>query len=305
MEADGLTALAGTLDGAFEQAIAAIIAIRGRVIVTGIGKSGHVARKIAATLASTGTPAFFVHASEASHGDLGMITRQDCVVALSNSGSTAELASIIAYARRFGLPLIAITAQTESTLGRQATVVLRLPDTPEACPHNLAPTTSTTCMLALGDALAVALMAKRGFTPEDFSVFHPGGALGRRLLTVADLMHGRAALPMVAEDDSVADALIAMSAGGFGVTGVRDAGGALVGIITDGDLRRHMASDLPTRRAGEIMTRGPQTITAEALAAEAVHVMNSRGITCLFVADAHGETVGLVHVHDCLRAGVA
>ncbi|RMH51930.1 MAG: KpsF/GutQ family sugar-phosphate isomerase [Alphaproteobacteria bacterium] len=276
----------------------------GRVIVSGMGKSGHVARKIAATLASTGTPAQFVHPGEASHGDLGMVTRNDVVLLLSNSGETAELADLIEHTRRFGIPLIGVASREDSTLMRAADVALPLPRADEACPNGLAPTTSTTLTMALGDALAIALMETRGFRPEHFRLFHPGGKLGARLIKVADLMHGPEALPLVGEDAPMGEVLIEMSRRGFGVAGIVDAEGRLAGVITDGDLRRHMAG-LLERRAGEVMTRGPRTIRPDSLAGEALGLMNAAKITCLFVTDGPGgRPLGILHVHDCLRAGV-
>jgi len=308
LEAGGLEALAaaltGPLGGGFARAVQVILDVRGRVIVSGMGKSGHVARKIAATLASTGTPAHFVHPAEASHGDLGMITRGDAVLLLSNSGETPELADLIAYTRRFGIPLIGVAARADSTLIRRSDVALVLPAAAEACALNLAPTTSTTMTLALGDALAVALMEHRRFTPEDFRGFHPGGRLGARLAKVADLMHGGDALPLIGEGAPMGEALIEMSRKGFGIVGVT-AGERLVGVITDGDLRRNMEG-LLERRVEEVMTPRPRRIMAEALATEALKVMNAHRITALFaVAEAAPEVpVGILHVHDLLRAGV-
>jgi arabinose-5-phosphate isomerase len=305
IEADALRLLADALGAEFAEAVAVMLAARGRVIVSGMGKSGHVARKIAATLASTGTPALFVHPAEASHGDLGMITAEDVVLLLSNSGETPELADLIAYTRRFAIPLIGVAGRAESTLIRQSDVALVLPPAPEACSVGLAPTTSTTMTLALGDALAVALMEHRAFTPEDFAGLHPGGRLGARLAKVADLMHRGGEMPLIGPEAPMADALLVMTQRGFGVVGVVDAGGELVGIITDGDLRRHMEG-LLERRVREVMTRGPRTIPASALASEALGVMNARRITTLFATDpeAPGRPVGILHVHDCLRAGV-
>jgi arabinose-5-phosphate isomerase len=280
---------------------------RGRIIVSGMGKSGHVGRKIAATLASTGTPAHFVHPAEASHGDLGMLARGDAALVLSNSGETPELADIVAYTRRFGIPLIGVAGRADSTLIRQADVGLVLPAVPEACEQGIVPTTSTTMTLALGDALAIALMEHRAFTPENFREFHPGGKLGARLSKVRDLMHGGAQVPLVGVDAPMSEALLTISAKGFGVTGVTDAAGALVGIITDGDLRRHMDDALLSRSAGQVMTRAPGTIAPGALAAQAVAQMQARKITCLFVVDpeAGPQAQGILHIHDCLRAGVA
>jgi arabinose-5-phosphate isomerase len=305
IEAAALGQLAETLGPAFAQAVARMLAARGRVIVSGMGKSGHVARKIAATLASTGTPALFVHPGEASHGDLGMITGDDVVLLLSNSGETPELADLIAYCRRFAIPLIGVAGNPDSTLIRQSDIALTLPPAPEACSVGLAPTTSTTMTLALGDALAVALMEHRQFTPEDFRGLHPGGRLGARLAKVADLMHVGDEMPLIGAEAPMTEALIEMSRKGFGVVGVVDAGGALVGIVTDGDLRRHMQG-LLEQRVEAVMTHGPRTIPTTALASEALGVMNARKITTLFATDpeAPGRPAGILHVHDCLRAGL-
>jgi arabinose-5-phosphate isomerase len=302
-EAEALTMLSGALADSFNDAARLILEAPGRVIVSGMGKSGHVGRKIAATFASTGTPAQFVHPAEASHGDLGMVMRGDVVLVLSNSGETPELADIVAHTRRFGIPLIGVAARAESTLLRQADVAILLPPAPEACETGVVPTTSTTMTLALGDALAVALMEHRRFTPEQFRVFHPGGKLGARLARVGDLMHGD--LPLVGLDTPMPEALLEISRKGFGVVGVTAADGSLAGIITDGDLRRHMEG-LLSHRAGEVMTPDPRTIGPEALAEKAVAVMNDRKITCLFVVDPEGSraAVGILHIHDCLRAGV-
>ena len=305
LEASALQTLADTLDDRFDRAVAMVDVVSGRVVVTGIGKSGHIARKIAATLSSTGTPALFVHPSEASHGDLGMITSEDCVIALSNSGASPELADIVTHTRRHAVPLIAISARPDSLLGEQADLVLALPPEDEACPMGLAPTTSTTMMLALGDALAIALLKRRGFSTEDFRLLHPGGALGRRLVKVSDVMHGGTEIPMIAPSAGMGDALLMMTAKRFGCVGVVDTVGRLVGIITDGDLRRHMSPSLMQQRAGDVMTRQPQTIRANALVAEAAALMNRIKITSLFVIDADGRPQGIVHVHDCLRAGAA
>ncbi|WP_210528423.1 KpsF/GutQ family sugar-phosphate isomerase [Rubellimicrobium arenae] len=304
-EAQALSALAETLDGGFVRAVETILAARGRVIVSGMGKSGHIARKIAATLASTGTPAHFVHPAEASHGDLGMMLRGDVVLVLSNSGETPELADLVAHTRRFDIPLIGVAGRADSSLMRRADIGLLLPSLPEACGIGVVPSTSTTMMLALGDALAIALMEARDFTPEDFRDYHPGGRLGARLTKVAALMHTGDAVPLVREDAPMTEALLVISQKGFGVVGVTDAGGCLSGIVTDGDLRRHMAG-LLDRRAGEVMTRAPRTIAPNALAEEAVKLMNDRRITCLFVVDprAPGRVEGLLHIHDCLRAGL-
>jgi len=304
-EAEALARLADALGPPFAEAARLILAARGRVIVGGMGKSGHIARKVAATLASTGTPAHFVHPAEASHGDLGMMTSGDVVLLLSNSGETPELADMIAYTRRFGIPMIGVAGRPGSTLLARADVALVLPEAPEACGTGIVPTSSTTMTLALGDALAVALMEHRRFTPEMFREFHPGGRLGARLARVADLMHAGARMPLVEESTPMGEALVEMSAKGFGVVGVTDAAGRLTGIITDGDLRRHM-DGLMSHAAGEVMTRGPRTIAADALAEEAVAAMNARAITCLFALapEDAGRPAGLIHIHDCLRAGV-
>ncbi len=313
-EADGLAALAAALDEpgsalaqAFERAVAIGLAVEGRIIVVGVGKSGHVARKIAATLASTGAPAHFVHPNEASHGDLGMITPRDAVLALSKSGKSAEFSDVAAYTRRFAVPLIAMTAAPESRLATAADVVLVLPDAPEACGETNAPTTSTTMMMALGDALAVALLEARGFSATDFRVFHPGGALGAALARVSDLMHDGDALPLVGLDTPMAEALVTMTHKGFGCAGVVDPTGVLRGIITDGDLRRHMGPDLLTATAGAVMTADPRTVSPRDLAAQALRAMTAHPprVTVLFALDDGGRPTGIIHMHDCLRAGVA
>ncbi len=301
-EARALVLLSDTLGDSFCEAVELMQASKGRVIVSGMGKSGHVARKIAATLASTGTPAFFVHPAEASHGDLGMLTRDDVALVLSNSGETPELADIIAYTRRFGIPMIGVAGRADSTLLQQSDVAIVLPTAKEACPMGLAPTTSTTMTLALGDALAVALMENLSITPERFRDFHPGGKLGARLMKVRDLMHTD--LPLVAGDTGMGDVLLTMTQKGFGVVGITDADGALSGIITDGDLRRNM-DGLLDLSARQVMTAGPKTIPPDALAAEAVAHMDEMKITCLFVVDPDGDgrACGLLKIHDCLRAG--
>ncbi len=304
LEAEGLNALAAQLDGNFTKAIDLLAAITDRVVVSGMGKSGHVGRKIAATLASTGTPAIFVHPAEASHGDLGMIAEGDAVICLSNSGDTRELGDLVAYTRRFRIPLIAIVGREQSELAQAADITLLLPAAAEACPMGLAPTTSTTVMLALGDALAVALLQRNGFSAERFRLFHPGGSIGRKLAKVADLMHDGAALPLAPSGSKMAEALLVMTAKSFGCIGVVDGAGRLVGIVTDGDLRRHMAGGLLDRTVDEVMTASPKTIRAAALAAEAVGRMNESKITSLFVTE-DDVPVGIVHIHDCLRAGVA
>jgi len=299
-EAGALDALANALGESFSAAVGLLMASRGRVIVSGMGKSGHVARKIAATFASTGTPAHFVHPAEASHGDLGMVAEGDVLLVLSNSGETPELADIVAHSRRFGIPLIAVAGREGSTLMRQADVAILLPQVPEACETGIVPTTSTTMTLALGDALAIALMEHRAFTPDHFRMFHPGGKLGARLLRVRDLMHDNP--PLVPETLGMGEVLLAITQSGFGVVGVTDAEGLLAGIITDGDLRRHL-DGLMSHTAGQVMTPGPRTITPDALAGEALAELNDRKITCLLVTEGRTCT-GILHVHDCLRAGV-
>jgi len=304
-EIEGLEQLAQALNGSFGLALDICAAARGRLIVTGMGKSGHVARKIAATLASTGTPALFVHPAEASHGDLGMIGFEDAILALSNSGESAELTDIIAYSRRFKIPLVAITGGTESILAEAADVVLLLPRAGEACSMGLAPTTSTTMMMALGDALAIALIERKGFSPADFQLLHPGGKLGRRLLRVGDIMHAEDAVPLIGPDAPMSEAILEMTAKSFGCVGVCGRDGQLVGVITDGDLRRHMDDGLLSRSVAEIMHPAPKTVTASNLAAEALGLMNRFAITALFVVDDKERPTGFLHMHDCLRAGIA
>ena len=307
-EGSGIDALAAALrDGlgaSFAAAVELIRAAQGRVIVTGMGKSGHVARKIASTLASTGTPAFFVHPGEASHGDLGMIAGSDVILALSWSGETAELKNITDYSRRHGIKLIAMTAINESALARVADVVLILPQAREACPHNLAPTTSSLMQLALGDALAIALLESHGFTAVDFGLLHPGGKLGTLLKTVGDIMHSGPALPLTPLGTRMSDAILEMTAKGFGCVGITDGRGALVGIITDGDLRRHMRGDLLDARVDDVMTRGPKTVRPNQLLSETLDMLNSMKVTALYAVEA-GKPVGIVHVHDLLRVGTA
>ena len=308
VENAGLNALAAALrDGLGRSFIASVELIRaaeGRVIVSGMGKSGHVARKIAATLASTGTPAFFIHAGDAGHGDLGMITPKDVVIALSWSGETSELKSLIDYTRRFKIGLIGITAGTDSTLGKAADVTLALPDAREACPHNLAPTTSSLMQLALGDALAIALLESRGFTAIDFGVLHPSGRLGAMLKFARDLMHSGTSIPLVPHGTRMSDAVMEMSGKGFGCVGIVDARGLLTGIITDGDLRRHMRPNLLEASVDDVMTKNPKTVRPDQLASEALEILNSSKITALIVAEAR-KPVGILHLHDILRAGVA
>ena len=302
-EAAALGTLANALDENIAAAIELMLEARGRIIISGMGKSGHIARKIAATLASTGTPAHFVHPAEASHGDLGMMAQGDVALVLSNSGETPELADVITYTRRFGIPLIGVASRADSTLIRQADVGLLLPKVEEACGTGIVPTSSTTMTLALGDALAVALMEHRKFTPAHFREFHPGGKLGALLARVEDLMHKGEALPLVSENNPMGETLLTISQKGFGVVGVTDTNGHLMGIVTDGDLRRHMEGLLDLT-AAQAMTANPQTIRPDALAEEALAVMNDRKITCLFVVGDTPEPAGLIHIHDLLRAGL-
>ncbi len=305
MESDALALMADKVGEEFAKAVELLAGINGRIIVTGMGKSGHIGHKIAATMASTGSPAQFVHPAEASHGDLGMVTSADALLALSNSGNTAELADVLAYAVRIGIPIIAITSCSTSTLSDSATVTLLLPDAPEAGSLKLAPTTSTTMAMCMGDALAVALLERQGFSPTDFRSLHPGGTLGRRLMRVSDIMHR--APPLVSPDTLMDEALLTMTASSFGCVGIADQRGRLAGVITDGDLRRHMSLDLVKRPAEAIMTPGPKTIRPGALAEEALAIMNENAIISLFVVDDEADepvTIGIVHVHDCLRAGI-
>ncbi len=308
LEADGLSALAAALGdslaGGFADTVGVLAGIPGRVIVTGMGKSGHVGQKVAATLASTGTPAFFIHPSEASHGDLGMITRDDAVVAFSWSGETIELSSLITYSRRFRIPLIAVTSRSDSTLAKAAEVTIALPRAKEACPHGLTPTTSTVMQLALGDCLAIALLESRGFTATDFKDLHPGGQLGANLTFVSDMMHKADRLPLATQESAMSEALVTMTEKSFGCLGITGQDGRLVGIITDGDLRRNMGPKLLDASTRDIMTPDPKVVTPDTLASTALEVINSSGITALFVVE-NGEPVGIVHVHDLLRAGVA
>ncbi len=307
-EASGIDALSAALrDGlgtTFVAAIDLIRAAQGRVIVTGMGKSGHVARKMASTFASTGTPALYVHPGEASHGDLGMIANNDVIIALSWSGETVELKNITDYSRRFNIGLIGVTANPESTLAKTADVVLALPQAREACPHNLAPTTSALMQLALGDALAIALLESRGFTAIDFGMLHPGGRLGAQLKLVRDVMHTGAAVPLAPLGTAMSDALIEMTTKGFGCVGIIDAREKLVGIITDGDLRRHMRPDLLDASVDAVMTRDPKTVRPDQLISETLEMLNTRKVTALFAVES-GKPVGIVHFHDLLRAGAA
>ncbi|MBN8964317.1 MAG: KpsF/GutQ family sugar-phosphate isomerase [Rhizobiales bacterium] len=307
-EASGVAALASAIKNGLGQPFVAAVALirgaKGRVIITGMGKSGHVGRKIAATLASTGTPAFFVHPGEASHGDLGMITADDVIMALSWSGETVELKNLIDYSRRFRIGLVAMTADADSTLGRAADVALILPPAREACPHNLAPTTSSLMQLALGDALSIALLESRGFTALDFGVLHPGGRLGALLKFARDVMHSDTAMPLVPAGTKMSNAVLEMSAKGFGCIGIAGTDGGLVGIITDGDLRRHMRGDLLNASVDDVMTRNPKTIRPDQLVSEALELLHALKITALFVVEA-GKPVGILHIHDLLRAGAA
>ncbi len=302
-EARALDVLADGLDEHFAEAVQLILQATGRIIISGIGKSGHIGHKIAATLASTGTPAYFVHPAEASHGDLGMVSKGDVVLAISNSGEAPELANLLAFTRRFGIPLIGLSSKPESTLMKQADVHLLIPSLGEACGFGMVPSISTTLTLAMGDALAIALMKYRDFKPEDFRAYHPGGKLGAQLSTVRDLMHED--LPLVTAGTPMSEALLVMSQKSFGVVGVTDQAGRLLGIVTDGDLRRNM-DGLLSKNTEEVMTENPMTIAPSAMAEEAVAIMNDRKITSLFVVDpdTNGPALGLLHIHDCLRVGL-
>ena len=313
IEASALMSLASSImkemSDPFQKAVEALYATKGRVVITGMGKSGHIGNKIAATLSSTGTPSFFVHPAEASHGDLGMITPQDTIIAMSNSGETSELSDIMGYAKRHHMPLIAFTSKPKSTLATLSDISLVLPAHKEACPHGLAPTTSSTLMIALGDALSMAVLEKRGFSAADFSLLHPGGKLGQRLTRVEKLMHEKKTLPLLFMDASMADALLQMTSKGFGCVGILDETQDLIGIITDGDLRRHMEGDLMGSSIKDVMTPRPKLISQSILAQEALTLMNDLGITCLFVRGSEDESdrrpIGILHVHDCLRAGLS
>ena len=305
-EIEALKTMENNLDDTLGQALDVLQKTKGRVIVTGMGKSGHIGSKIAATMASTGTPAFFLHPSEASHGDLGMITSDDTVVAISNSGESKELLDILTYCRRFSIPLIAITKNPESSLGKNSDIILRLPDNREACPLGLAPMSSTTATLVMGDILAAALMVRKGFTEQDFRLRHPGGKLGAILRHVSDIMHTGDEMPLIGEDAIMQDALITMSEKMLGCVGILNKEGDLIGVITDGDLRRWMAPNLIEEKVSKVMTKNPRTCSADILIAEAVNIMNNtgRGITNMFVVDGK-KPIGIVHIHDCLRAGVS
>lgn len=307
-EINGLQALATAFDNGlaepFAKAVELLSQIKGRVIVTGMGKSGHIGTKMAATFASTGTPAFFVHPAEANHGDLGMIARDDAIIAMSWSGESAELKGIVTYSRRFQIPLIALTSKPGSTLAREADICLPLPSVAEACPHNLAPTSSTIMQLALGDALAIALLEGRGFSAVDFKTFHPGGSLGASLTQLREIMHSGNEIPLVQAGSMMGEAIVRISEKGFGCVGVTDKHGKLAGVITDGDLRRNIARDMLALTVDEVMTRSPQTVTPDMLANKALNVLNENAITSLMITE-DGTPVGIIHLHDLLRIGVA
>lgn len=303
-EIEALRMMEDELDDSLTRALDIMQKTEGRVIITGMGKSGHIARKIAATMASTGTPSFFVHPAEASHGDLGMLTEKDCVLAISNGGESKELSDILIYCKRYGIPLIAMTKNPQSSLGKAGDILLKLPDDGEACPLGLAPTSSTTATLVLGDILAVALLERKGFTKTDFKQRHPGGKLGSFLQKVSDLMHSGSEMPLIDSEASMQQALLKMTSKMLGCVGIIDKDGRLQGIITDGDLRRYMSADILNRKASEIMTRNPKTTVPDILAAEAVKIMNDKKITQLFVIQDE-KPVGIIHLHDCLKAGVA
>jgi len=308
VEIEALEALKASLDGNFERAIGLIETCQGRVIVTGMGKSGHIGKKIAATLSSTGTPAYFLHPAEGSHGDLGLVTHGDVVLAISNSGETPEILGILPLIKRFGLPLIALTGKPDSTLGRQAEAILNIAVPKEACPMNLAPTASTTATLAMGDALAVVLLERKNFTPEDFALFHPSGALGKRLLLrVSDLMHTGDALPLIPLETPFMDALLVMTSKKLGMVILIDKAGFMVGILTDGDVRRALMRYPDTRdiKVSEVLTCSPRTIEADALAVSALRLMEQHKITVLVVLDSSGQPQGVVHMHDILKTGIS
>ncbi|THK34436.1 KpsF/GutQ family sugar-phosphate isomerase [Ensifer sp. MPMI2T] len=308
---NGIKALANhlTTDEAFARSLVDAVELigdsEGRVVVSGVGKSGHIGRKIAATMASTGTSAYFVHPTEASHGDLGMVTSQDVLILLSWSGETAELGNMLTYAKRFKVPVVSICANRDSILARNSDVALVLPKVPEACPHGLAPTTSAMLQLAVGDALAIALLERRGFSAEDFKTFHPGGKLGAQLRLVHELAHVAEQVPLLVVGRPMSEAVIEMSSKGFGVVGIVEEGGTLIGVITDGDLRRHMAGDLLLQRVEDVMSRNPRVIKGDVLASAAMEFMQEHKVTVLFLVDDAGQPVGILHIHDLLRAGVA
>ena len=304
-EIEALNIMRQTLDESLVKALDVMQNVKGRVIVTGMGKSGHIGNKIAATLASTGTPSFFVHPAEASHGDLGMLTENDCVLAISNGGESKELSDIIVYCKRYGIPLIAMTKNPNSSLGKAGDYLLRLPDCGEACPLGLAPTSSTTATAVLGDILAVCLLERKGFSKTDFKQRHPGGKLGAFLQKVSDLMHKGEEMPLVSDSADMQQALLEMTSKMLGCVGIIDKDNHLLGIITDGDLRRFMSDNILHKKAVDVMTRNPKTTTADKLVAEAVNIMNTKKITQLFVIDEENHPLGLIHLHDCLHAGVA
>ena len=306
-EIEAVRAMEEALDNSLSDALDLMQKASGRVIVTGMGKSGHIGTKIAATLASTGTPSFFIHPAEASHGDLGMLTEDDAVLAISNGGESKELSDIIIYCKRYGIPLIAMTKNPDSSLGRAGDVLLKLPNYREACPLGMAPTTSTTATLMLGDVLAVCLMERKGFSKLDYKRRHPGGKLGAMLQKVSDLMHRGEEVPTVSENTLMQEAMLVMSSKMLGCVGIVDTAGKLTGIITDGDLRRAMSSDILSKKVTDVMTKNPKTISPDVLAAEALNTMNNtgKGITQLFILDDEQRPVGVIHIHDCLRAGVA
>ncbi len=308
MEIHGLEEMKKNFGDSFVKAIEMMTKIKGRLIVSGMGKSGHIGQKIAATLASTGTPAFFVHPSEASHGDLGMLTKDDLLLTISNSGESKEMGDIISFSRRFGIPMVAITSNPESTMAKAADLVLLIPskkEAPEACPLGLAPTTSTTTTLAMGDAIAVALIEQKGFTREEFHDRHPGGKLGNVLLRARDVMVTGDDLPLVPKEMKMSDALVVMTAKSWGCLGVVDKEGRLVGMITDGDLRRHMSANIIEQPVSSVMTLNPKTVVPDILCVEALRLMNTKKITSLFVVDGENKPIGLLHVHSLLMAGVA
>ncbi len=304
IESEALMTLKNCLGDSFIQAVHLIAHSVGRIIISGMGKSGHIGAKMAATFASTGTPSFFVHPAEASHGDLGMITKNDIIICLSNSGETTELSDLIIFANRNNIPLIAIVSNKNSTLGRSANVTLELPKNQEACPNGLAPTTSTTLMLALGDALAVSLMTLKGFTEDNFRNFHPGGKLGAKLLKVSNLMRLPPDLPLVYENTLMSEVILEMTTKALGCTGVLNSNNRLVGVITDGDLRRAMSDKLLSKQASDIMTKNPMTIDAEKSAASAVSIIERHAISGLWIVDNTHIPIGFLHLHDCLRSGV-
>ncbi|MEI8295059.1 MAG: KpsF/GutQ family sugar-phosphate isomerase [Alphaproteobacteria bacterium] len=303
-EAAALSSLQESLGESFVQAISLLAQTRARIVVSGMGKSGHIARKIAATLSSTGQPSLFVHPAEASHGDLGMITADDAVLLLSKSGETSEMTTLLHYTRRFSMPLVAITANPQSTLAQSSDACLLLPKTAEACPMGLAPTTSTVMMLALGDAIAIALLVNRGFSNQDFHRFHPGGNLGTQLKRVTHIMHTGESLPLGKLQDPMSDILLTMTAKGFGCVGITDDDNRLIGVITDGDLRRHMVPNLLALKASEVMTAKPKTVDSAMLMGEALAFMNEKMVTSLFVVDSTSHVLGVIHIHDFIRTGV-